>query len=183
MLRTLVTERLTLNAPGDADIETVFEFCQDPEIHRWVPLPWPYSRSNAEFFVHGYAPHGLASGAYETWAIRTTADGLMIGAIELRRDEAAGSASFGCWLGGPSRGHGFMREAAQAVIAYALSTGGPGYTRLRWEGLAGNDASRKIAASLGFVIDPDPARTIEFRGERRPSWLGVLVAPGPDGED
>ncbi|NEN06210.1 GNAT family N-acetyltransferase [Diaminobutyricibacter tongyongensis] len=176
MLRTLVTERLTLDAPADADIEAVFELCQDPEIHRWVPLPWPYGRDNAEFFVRSYAPHGLASGAYETWAIRTAADTPLIGAIELRRDEAAGSASFGCWLGEASRGHGFMKEAARAVIDYALGAGGPGYTRLRWEGLVGNDASRRIAVALGFVIDADPTRTVDFRGEPRPSWLGVLDA-------
>lgn len=177
MLRTLVTQRLTLGAPDEADIEQVFELCQDPELHRWVPLPWPYSRTDAEFFVRSYAPHGLASGAYETWAIRTTAEGRTVGAIELRRDEAARSASFGCWLGEPSRGHGYMKEAARAVIDYAMGPDGPGYTRLRWEGLVGNDASMKIASSLGFVIDRGDGRTIEFRGERRPSWLAVLEAP------
>jgi RimJ/RimL family protein N-acetyltransferase len=175
MLATLETERLRLDAPGEADIETVFQLCQDPEIHRWVPLPWPYQRTDAEFFVRSYAPHGLLSGAYEVWAIRSAADAPIIGAIELRRDEAERSASFGCWLGRPSRGHGLMKEAAQAVIDYGLSPGGPAYTRLRWEGLVGNRSSMRIARSLGFVVDADTARTIEFRGERRASWLGVLV--------
>jgi RimJ/RimL family protein N-acetyltransferase len=177
MRRTLVTERLTLDAPGEADIETVFELCQDPEIHRWVPLPWPYQHNDAEFFVRSYVPHGLASGAYETWAIRTTADGRFIGAIELRSDEAPRSASLGCWLGAPSRGHGYMTEAAQAVIDHALGPDGPGFTRLRWEGLAGNDASLRMATSLGFVVEPDPGRTVDFRGERRAAWLGVLAPP------
>lgn len=178
MTATLTTARLTLDRPQEADIDVVFALCQDPEIHRWVPLPWPYARSDAEFFVHSYVPHGLASGAFETWAIRTSGDRALIGAIELRRDVAPGSASFGCWIGAGSRGHGYMKEAATAVIDYGLGPDGPGYTRLRWEGLDGNLASRALALSLGFVIDPDDTRTLDFHGDARPSWLGVLHSAG-----
>jgi RimJ/RimL family protein N-acetyltransferase len=70
-----------------------------------------------------------------------------------------------------------MTEAAQAVIDHALGPDGPVFTRLRWEGLAGNDASLRMATSLGFVVEPDPGRTVDFRGERRAAWLGVLSAP------
>ena len=178
MTVTLRTGRLILDTPDRLDIDTILELCQDPEIHRWVPLPWPYERSNAEFFVENYVQHGLVSGTYETWAMRTSVDRAMIGAIELRRDEAERSASLGCWLGKPSRGRSYVKEAAQAVIEYGMGPDGPAYTRLCWEGLVGNEASRSIATSLGFVIEPDSGRTFDFRGERRPSWLGVLVAPG-----
>jgi RimJ/RimL family protein N-acetyltransferase len=177
MTATLLTERLVLDAPAPSDVDTILELCQDPEIHRWVPLPWPYERSNAEYFVASYVTHGLVSGTYVTWAMRTAADHAFIGAIELRADEAEGSASIGCWLGRPSRGHGYMKEAAQGVIDYAMSPDGPAYTRLRWEGLVGNDASMRIASSLGFVIERDQGRMVDFHGERRPAWLGVLVAP------
>ena len=177
MTATLLTERLILDAPATSDVDTILELCQDPEIHRWVPLPWPYERSNAEYFVESYVTHGLVSGAYVTWAMRTAVDHAFIGAIELRADRAERSASIGCWLGRPSRGNGYMKEAAQGVIDYAIGPVGPGYTRLRWEGLVGNDASLRIASSLGFVIDPDLERTVDFRGERRPAWLGVLVTP------
>jgi RimJ/RimL family protein N-acetyltransferase len=177
MTVTLRTERLILDAPARSDIDTILELCQDPEIHMWVPLPWPYERSNAEFFVESYVPHGLASGAYETWAIRTSADRTFIGAIELRRDVAVRSASIGCWLGRPSRRQGYMTEAAAGVVDYALGPNGPGFVRLRWEGLVGNEASMRIATSLGFVVEPDVGRTVEFRGELRPAWLAVLVVP------
>ncbi len=174
MTASLQSARLVLDAPEDSDIDTIFELCQDTEIHRWVPLPWPYTRQSAEFFVRSYVPHGLISGAYETWAIRTADDRAFIGAIELRKDVAERSASFGCWVGAPSRGRGFMREAASAVIAYGTSESGPGYQRLRWEGLVGNDSSRRLATSLGFVMDDAADLTLDFHGERRPGWRAVL---------
>src|SRR3954452_12857458 len=95
----LVTSRLVLDAPTDDDIPDVLEACQDAETQRWVPLPAPYTRESAEFFVRSYCPHGVASRRYTVWALHGRDGGRfggrMLGALEVRKDERAGSASLG----------------------------------------------------------------------------------------
>ena len=108
---TLRTPRFVLDAPREGDVPAVLAACQDEQIQRWVPLPHPYTLASAEFFVRSYCPHGLASGQFAVWAIRPAEDAPLLGVVEVRRDEAAGSASLGCWLEPGSRGRGVMHEA------------------------------------------------------------------------
>ena len=181
---TLRTARLVLDAPRESDIPAVLAACQDPRTQRWVPLPAPYTRENAEFFVRSYCPHGEASGRYRVWALRTDPTAPLIGVVELRRDEAPCSASVGCWLDPAARGSGYMREALEAVAAYAFDPEGLGLERLRWEYLPGNDESRRLAESIGFAFDPADRREVSFRGEAHVAQVGFLRADrllGADG--
>jgi RimJ/RimL family protein N-acetyltransferase len=176
MTPRLLTERLVLDAPREEDVDAVFAACRDPEVLRWVPLPSPYAREDAEFFVRSYCPHGETSGRYTVWAVRVRGAATFLGAVELRRDVAARSGSFGCWLAPDARGHGYMREAVTAVCRYALAPKGPGFEQLRWVCLAGNDRSRRLAEAAGFAFDDDAPRSVEFRGEQRPAAIGVLAS-------
>ncbi|WP_240183775.1 GNAT family N-acetyltransferase [Leifsonia aquatica] len=172
---TLRTPRLVLDAPRESDIDAVLAACQDAETLRWVPLPDPYTRASAEFFVRSYVPHGVASGQYDVWAIRRTPAAPLVGAVEVRRDEAEGSASLGCWLERGSRGQGVMHEALVAVCVHALDPAGLGFTRLRWEYLPGNDASRRLAEGVGFDFAEAVPHRVRFHGEERDALVGVLV--------
>ena len=177
-MHLLTTPRLVLDAPRESDIPAVLVACQDAETQRWVPLPEPYTRESAEFFVRSYCPHGLASGQYSVWAFRESAEDPLIGVIEVRRDEAPGSASVGSWAAPGGRGRGLVREALAAVAEHALEQGGLGFAQLRWDCLRGNDASRRLAESVGFVFDEAPGRTLWYRGEERPALIGVLRRDG-----
>ena len=46
--RQLCTRRLLLEAPSATDIDAITAACQDPDIQRWVPIPVPYARQEAE---------------------------------------------------------------------------------------------------------------------------------------
>ena len=173
-MQELRTARLILDAPREADIDAVLDGCQDPETQRWIPLPSPYTRENAEYFVRSYCPHGLAPGRYTVWALRERETAPLIGVIEVRRDEAEGSASLGCWSVPAARGRGLLREGLIAVTRHALDPDGLGFTRLRWERLAGNVASGRLAEAAGFVFDPGTEHTVDFHGERMPAVVGVL---------
>lgn len=168
-----------LDAPREGDIPAVLEACQDAETRRWVPLPEPYTQSDAEFFVRSYYSHGLVSGQYAVWALRTDATKPLVGVVEVRRDEAAGSASLGCWLTPSARGRGLMGEALAVVCAYALDPVGLGYDRLRWECLAGNDESRRLAEAVGFRFDGRSTAT--FLGAEQESLIGELHRDGVEG--
>ena len=173
-MQALRTARLVLDAPRESDIPAVLEACSDAETLRWVPLPEPYTRESAEFFVRAYCPHGLASGRFTVWAIREGGSRPLLGVVEVRRDEAAGSASLGCWLTPGARRRGVMTEALAAVCAHALSPDGLGLDRLRWEYLPGNEASRRLADAVGFDFAGAQAHVVDFRGERREALTGVL---------
>lgn len=176
----LRTERLVLDAPRESDIDAVFDACQDAELQRWVPIPSPYSHEDAEFFVRSYVPHGASSGRYAVWALRR--DDRLIGIVEVRRDDAVGSASLGCWLAPAARGNGYMREAHRKVMEYALDPGGMGFTRLRWESIAGNEASLALALALGFSFEPGVSHEVEFRGEKRTAITGYRFRDSAGGQ-
>ena len=178
----LRTERLLLDAPRESDVDAVFHACQDADIRRWIPLPDPYTVESAEFFIRSYVPHGEASGSFTVWALRIGDDPLL-GVVEVRKDQAASSASLGCWLAEPARGNGYMHEALARVVAHAVDPEGMAYSRLRWEYLEGNESSKRLAESVGFVFEQAPGVTRAF-GEERPAWIGYLdaaAAAGPAG--
>ena len=170
----LLTSRLVLDQPGEADIPDVLDACQDAETRAWVPLPIPYTRESAEFFVRSYCPHGLASRRYTVWALHLSTGGRMLGALEVRRDERAGSASLGCWSGPWARGRGYMREALVAVSRHALDPGGLGFERLNWEYVPGNESSRRLAEAAGFSFADGVRSVVELHGEPRAARVGTL---------
>lgn len=175
-MTALRTERLILDAPRESDIDAVFAACSDAVVQRWIPIPSPYTREDAEFFVRSYVPHGTASGRFAVWAVRID-DEPLLGTVELRRDETTGSASVGCWQAPDARGHGYMREALARILSYAFAPEGLGLTRLRWEYLVGNEASKRLATALGFVFDERSLHAVDVRGDAREAVFGVLERP------
>jgi RimJ/RimL family protein N-acetyltransferase len=173
-VQALKTARLVLDAPQEHDIPAVSEACSDPELQTWIPLPSPYTQEDAEYFVRDYCRHGLTSGQYTVWAVRSAEGEPLIGVVEVRRDETPGSASLGCWLAPRARGHGYMREALREVARHSLDPAGLGFNRVRWEHLKENVASRLLAEQVGFRFDPADERTIDFRGQRRAAMVGFL---------
>lgn len=173
-MQALRTARLVLDSPRESDITAVFQACSDPDVLRWIPLPEPYTRQNAEFFVRSYSPHGLASGRFTVWAVREGETRPLVGVVEVRRDEAPGSASVGCWLTPAARRRGVMTEALTAVCAHALDPEGLGFERLHWEYLPGNEVSRHLAESVGFDFAGVEPHTVDFRDEQREALTGVL---------
>lgn len=59
---TLGAGELLLDEPTEADVDAIAGYCQDPVFERFLTLPWPYARKDAEFFVNEYVPHGWESG-------------------------------------------------------------------------------------------------------------------------
>jgi len=165
---TLGTERLTLDQPATADRELIAQYCSDPLFESYMTTPWPYEVKHATGFVTDYAPMGWRTNAEYTWAIR--AEGVFVGVIGYRE----ATRDIGYWLGAPHRGHGYMTEAAGAVVDWLFAQG---RDELAWECVVGNTASAGVARKLGFAFtgvapSSQPARD----GTPQPSWHGVLTA-------
>ena len=174
----LRTDRLELALPTSGDVEVMTEYCQDPEIVRFVPIPQPYTHDSARGFIERFVPRAWASGAEYNWAIRErsgetdAAAGRFLGMIGARPAADDGSVDVGYWLGAQHRGQGFVPEAARAVIEWLGAE--LGTRRVTWWALPGNAASRRVAEKLGFAFAG--TRPVEggFRGTPAEAWFAEL---------
>ena len=173
----LTTARLLLNQPGECDVDTITEHCQDPLFERFVTTPWPYRREHAEGFVRDYVPTGWASDEECTWAIRGAAgsadrEGKLLGVIGWVRRHSM----IGYWLGAPHRRRGIMSDAVTAVVDWVFREGHA--DAVGWECVTGNDASARTARTAGFTFTGIAPLSMPLRdGRTRPEgWHAVLVA-------
>ena len=165
----LRAEGLLLDQPTTADVDAIARYCKDPVFERFMTLPWPYRRADAEFFVEEFVPREWATGSELTWALRVA--GEFLGVVGLR--EAKGMIGF--WLGAEHRGHGHMPRAVTAVADWAFESGW--LESIRWEAVVGNRASLAVARKAGFrYIGIEPANVVGRDGSRPDSWQAVLQA-------
>lgn len=170
----LTTERLVLRAPTEADIEAIERACQDPEIPRWTTVPSPYTRENAEEFVRLVA-EWWAGGSETIWAIFVddTLSG-MIGLHHIEEHHTGGYAEIGFWMTAAARGHGYLLEAAGAVVDWGFSE--LGLVRIGWRAVAGNVPSARAARALGFRFEGLQRQALTSPRGRDDGWFaGLLV--------
>ena len=168
---TLSSPLLRLDQLLPADAERVYEYCQDPIFERYLHIPWPYQRSDADSFVSGYMPAAWASDTEYTWAVRDPDTAELLGVIGLRLP----SASIGYWLGAPHRGHGHIPEAQRLVIEWAFAN--QVVDTISWQCLEGNMASARTARKAGFTFTGLGVAIQAHRdGSYPPSWHAVLRA-------
>ena len=116
---TLRTERLELSTPTAADVDAIFEICQDPEVQRWTTVPSPYRREHAAGFVERVVAPGWDEGRETTWALRLA--GELIGVVALL-DIEDGAGALGYWMSPAHRRRGLLYEAfGSYLIVWWLS--------------------------------------------------------------
>ncbi|HEY0374598.1 MAG TPA: GNAT family N-acetyltransferase [Amnibacterium sp.] len=170
----LRTPRLVLDLPGERDVATVFEYCQDPVLQRYTTVPVPYRREDAATFLLELAPRWWEEGTEQTWAIRLAdvPDAPLLGVIGLRS-----YGEVGYWMGAEHRGNGYLGEAFEVVIDHWFRAGNE---RMTWSCLVGNVASARAARRAGFHFTGTGPATVASRDGSHPdSWLGELFAGEP----
>ncbi len=167
---TLSTARLTLSPLTEADIDAVFEACQDAEVQRWTPVPVPYTREDAATFVALTAEWWQTDGEY-TWSIRH--DDEFCGVIGIMPDND-GIRELGFWLAKPVRGRGVLHEAANAVIDFAFHE--LKLVRISCAAYVGNTASLAAQQRLGFTFEGTRRLACVQRGTNLDGWFTSLLA-------
>jgi RimJ/RimL family protein N-acetyltransferase len=142
----LQTPRLVLDAVGPGDAARIAEYCSDPELQRFVPVPVPYGLAEAEEFIGEHVATVASSARGMLWAIRAGGAGFA-GVVELM-PRADGLDEIGFWMGASHRGHGYMTEAVRAVVEHAFDA--VGERRILWRGYLDNVASAVVARRAGF---------------------------------
>ncbi|MDR2381738.1 MAG: GNAT family N-acetyltransferase [Bifidobacteriaceae bacterium] len=163
-----------------ADTQRVFDYCQDGEIQRWVPVPVPYRMEDAAVFTTSTAQKGWGGPglvAERTWAIRQLGpDGkpYLAGAVCLRPNPPGASAEIGYLLAADSRGRGLATDAVNTAVGHAIRD--LGMRRVYWQALVGNWASRRLAVRCGFKVEGTLRSQLIIRGVAADAWVGTILA-------
>jgi RimJ/RimL family protein N-acetyltransferase len=142
------------------EVDTVLEYASDPDFLRYLPIPMPYTRSDAERFLAGQAL--LDRRQNPSWAIEV--DGRASGGLNIRFFENYRIAEIGYGVARRLWGQGFASEAARAVIAAAFHAY-PELARVRATADAGNGASIRVMEKLGMTREGLLRQDRPCRGE------------------
>ncbi|MEU5839133.1 GNAT family N-acetyltransferase [Streptomyces diacarni] len=173
---TLRTERLLLRPFERGDAEAVAAACDDPDIQRYVPVPEPYTRADAEEFVTVTSPTGWRDDTMYNFGVFTH-DGQLVGSMGLVGltilRTAEHRAELGFWTARGHRRKGCTAEAGRAVAEWAFTS--LGVERLEWVAQADNEGSRAVARRIGFVEEGVQRARIVHRGTRRDARIAALL--------
>ncbi|APE33101.1 GNAT family N-acetyltransferase [Nocardia mangyaensis] len=176
---TLTDGTVWLTRPTGADIDRIVECCQDPEVQRWVTIPVPYHRSDAESFLDKAVAPGWA-GDTPVWAVRTAEDGQVEGMIGLH-DRGADMCEIGFWLTPEHRGRGLMSRAVALVCDFGFAPDGLALARIAWRAFVGNHPSAAVARRNGFQYEGLARSASVQRGVRVDEWRAARLPTDPPG--
>lgn len=170
MPEELTTRRLFLRPYHWQDIDDVMAYATDEAWARYLPVPWPYTRRDAEQFL---ASQVLLDPAREArWAI--VLDGTVVGGVNLRRSPEHRLAELGYALARAVWGRGLATEAARAVIRAAFEADSE-LNRIRAVADPRNVASVRVLEKAGMTREGILRQNRMFRGELMDeAWYGIL---------
>jgi RimJ/RimL family protein N-acetyltransferase len=164
-MTTLVTDRLTLRPPQDADAEALVLGLGNLNVSRWTGrVPYPYGRQDAVDYIDR-----SRKAPPDELMLFITRGGALIGGIGITQDE------LGYWLAEAQWGKGFGSEAARAVTDHAFAV--MGRDRLVASYHLGNDASRRILLGLGFQETGADVAFSRARAAEVPIMRLILTQP------
>jgi RimJ/RimL family protein N-acetyltransferase len=144
--RPLRDEVVVLRGWRAADVDQVTAACQDPSIHRYIAVPWPYERSDAVAYLDR-VERQWRDGTKAAFAIAAASDpDRVLGAIAVAVGGSVGNAAY--WVAPEARGRGVAGRALRLVTSWALRDLELGAVILEID--PSNLASRHVAESAGY---------------------------------
>lgn len=164
------TERLCLRPVTLGDVEDILAFATDVEWARYLPVPQPYTRSDAEEFIASQVL--LDREQNPSWGI--VHGGVVIGGINLRLDIDNHVSELGYSVAREHWAQGFATEAARVVIDAAFQSL-PELNKVRAWADARNRASQRVMEKLGMTREGLLRQNRLLRGEYVDEvWYGLL---------
>ena len=152
-----------------ADLDAIYEQCQDELTQRFTTIPVPYTRADAREFLDHLAESWTA-GTMAGFAIEV--DGRFAGTVDLRLQEGDW-AEIGFGLAPWARHRGIMTRSARLALAWGFRE--LGLTGVHWLAQVGNGASRRVAVACGFTIEGTVRGLLVYRGRRVDGWVGTVL--------
>jgi RimJ/RimL family protein N-acetyltransferase len=144
---TLTDGTVTLRTWRPDDASAVLAACQDPLIARFIPVPQPYTETDARTFVE-VRRRDWETADERSFAIVDASTGTLLGSIA-RHGPFGHRAAFGYWLAPEARGRGVATRALRLITDWTIEN--TGVIRLDLYTDIENDASARVAARVGFV--------------------------------
>ena len=156
---TLQYGQFTLRPLSEADIDAIYQSCQDPLIPRFTTVAENFTMELAQAFVHEKTPRLFAERKAIHWALTINKD-VSPAAIKVAGETFLGPFSIhgieehnhigeiGYWLNKDVRGYGYGSIGCRMVTEYAFETLG----LRRLAGIVDNDneASKKVLLNAGY---------------------------------
>lgn len=156
----------------EADIPWVYEVSLDPLVQKYLQIPVPYHRSDAEFFVRRMCVAGWDAGQRAEFVVEPAGAGERLGRVGLGLD-GSGAGQVGYWMDPAARGRGVATAAVRALCGWAFGTLGLGL--VEWRAEVGNTASRRVAEKSGFTVEGVLRQRLVHRGVRVDAWVGSML--------
>ena len=149
----------TLRPLCEADIEAIYQSCQDPLIPQFTTVPTNYTMELAQGFVRSKTPNLFDERKAIHWVLTINKD-VSPAAIKINGETFLGPFSIhgieehnhigeiGYWLNKDVRGHGYSSIGCQMVTNYAFET--LGFRRLAGIVDSDNEASKKVLLNAGY---------------------------------
>ncbi|HEV8718606.1 MAG TPA: GNAT family protein, partial [Candidatus Binatia bacterium] len=159
---------------GLQDVEAVLGYASDPEWARYLPVPQPYTKADAERFLAGQVL--LDRERHPAWAIEHA--GAVRGGINIRFDFDNRVGEMGYSMARSYWGRGLTTEAARAVMDTAFLAY-PALNRIRAMADARNVGSLRVMEKVGMIREGVLRQNRVVRGEFIDEvWCGILRSEG-----
>jgi RimJ/RimL family protein N-acetyltransferase len=157
---TIQHGQYTLRPLSEADIDAIYQSCQDPLIPRFTTVPTPYSKELAQAFVRTRAPQLFEERKAIQWILTVSKD-ISPAALKVAGETFLGPFSIhaieennhigeiGYWLNKDVRGYGYGSIGSRMVTNYAFET--LGLRRLAGLVDSDNEASKKVLLGAGYA--------------------------------
>jgi RimJ/RimL family protein N-acetyltransferase len=164
----------TLRTLRDGDLDDLVATFRDPDTVRWTSIPLDYQPVQGLDFIRNRLD-GWLRGTAVGFAFADAED-RFAGTVDLRVSPLDPvTAEVGYSAAPWARGKGYTTEAVRAICGYGFERLALG--RIVWRAHVGNDASRRVAEKVGFVIEGVQRDSCEQRGRRLDGWVATLL-PG-----
>jgi RimJ/RimL family protein N-acetyltransferase len=173
-LPTLYSPRLRLRWLDNDDLGALYRMFSDREALRWWNHPPLASADDASIYLEG-VHRGHRQGDLLQWGFeRLDTHGIIGTALLAGVDPMHGRAEMRLLLKSRFWGHGYGREAARALLAYAFND--LGLRRIEAEATPGNRPSLKALEAVGFKREGYLRQRWLIGGEPQDSILLALLA-------
>lgn len=143
---TLTDGVVTLRPISTGDIDQITVACQDPELQRYIPVPRPYHRADAEAYValsHDLWPTGRK---YVFSVVANDDPEVLLGVVSLTVAGRCGNAAY--WLTPPARGRHAASRSLRLLTEWAFEALLLAVLLLEIHDT--NQASKRVAVAAGF---------------------------------
>lgn len=164
-MQVLLTRRLTLRPPALPDADDIALGLNNWKVARMLArVPFPYWPADAEDWIAGFAKT-------RDDLVFTIHRERLIGVVSLEGDGS--EPELGYWLAEPWHGHGYMTEAATALIEHAFAL--RDIRAVTSSAFADNPASMRVQEKLGFVMTGARQTWSNSRQAQVPAWTTRLT--------